>query len=129
MGLFDKFRVHTKAYDETESVVANLTALVQTRRGFSTYQRDLGLSDVGGAEDPKATASRVEGELREMIARYEPRLKEPRVKVDTRPGSRRLGLKVSGRIEGSERVFYLEWDPRSPGAPARGAPPIPDEEG
>ena len=43
--------------------------------------------------------------------------------------TRRLGLKVSGRIEGSERVFYLEWDPRSPGAPARGAPPRPDEEG
>ena len=120
MALLRKFYNNPGRYDEAQSVAANLRALVSTRRGYGSFVRDMGLTDIAGMEDGPAAARRVKEELEALISRYEPRLSDVQLKVAQEAASGgRLTLSLSATLAGSPRVFYLSLDPRTASSDVR----------
>ena len=120
MALLARFHTRPGRYDETASVAANLRALVSTRRGYGSFVRDFGLSDIAGKEDWLTTATRLQSELEALIDRYEPRLED--VKVTVHPGGQlggRLSLSLSASLDARPKVFYISLDARGGGAMVR----------
>lgn len=113
MALFAKFHTDPQRYDETESVLANLRALLSTRRGYGSFIQDFGLPDVSGMEDQRRAARQMEEELRALISRYEPRLRDVVIKLVEAPESARLTLSMKATLGEDPRVFYVSLDPRT----------------
>jgi type VI secretion system protein len=84
-----------------DPVRTHLTLLLNTRRGSVPSQPDYGLPDVSGfySEYP-ASLSDLRAIMEEMIAKYEPRLCSPRVRIiETDRKEFRVSFLITGEIE------------------------------
>lgn len=104
----DETRVETAAPAErrVRSVVSHLGYLFNTRRGSLQHLPDYGLPDVAEVyRDMPDSVEPLRTAIREVVERYEPRLKRVRVEqADTDLHAMRLVFIVSGQTVGGDRV-------------------------
>lgn len=94
--------------DRVRDVVANLSLLLATKRGVGHVLPDFGFSR-SGHWSVEGTITEYSAELRENVARYEPRLHL--LEVDGELGDDdRPELVIEARIDGVEAVWTLVID-------------------
>ncbi len=85
----------------TQSVVANVRRMLETRLGSARCQPDFGTpASAELAYGYPAAADRFRGALARCLARYEPRLQNPRVAFVETPGHELVAhLRISGLLQ------------------------------
>jgi predicted component of type VI protein secretion system len=102
---------------EVLAVTRNLTAVLNSRKGTGSVVADFGLGDYEGLRAPDGTwephlatqdiLSVLVPEIGAQVARYEPRIKDPRVAVLGRDEHLRAIFAVTGVISGRRVRFRL----------------------
>lgn len=102
-----------------ESIRHSLQRILNTPRGFSPSSPELGLGELIDATLTTRSMSKIEGELRRTIERFEPRITDVRVAY-VPSGEQRLMLRfdVRGRIkvgnQTRDALFQTRIDPQKP---------------
>ncbi|MBM3116352.1 type VI secretion system baseplate subunit TssE [Jeongeupia naejangsanensis] len=103
---------HYDVDEALRSIRTELSQLLNTRRETIQNLHPLSVIDYG-VDDWSAFAAtapqqqrRIERQLTEAIRRFEPRIREPQVKLVPLPGqAQRLGVQVSGTVVGHETML------------------------
>lgn len=95
-----------------QSIVENLTLVLQTRQGSVQHLSDFGIPDIRQIYFDEGTIESVPERIRETILKYEPRLGEVRVKkkeFDER--NMRMTLEISAQIKQTpgKEVLFTEF--------------------
>ncbi|NOQ96534.1 MAG: type VI secretion system baseplate subunit TssE [Calditrichae bacterium] len=95
-----------------QSIVENLTLVLQTRQGSVQHLSDFGIPDIRQIYFDEGTIESVPDRIRETILKYEPRLGEVRVKkkeFDER--NMRMTLEISAQIKQTpgKEVLFTEF--------------------
>ncbi len=95
-----------------QSIVENLTLVLQTRQGSVQHLSDFGIPDIRQVYFDEGTIESVPERIRETILKYEPRLGEVRVKkkeFDER--NMRMTLEISAQIKQTpgKEVLFTEF--------------------
>lgn len=91
------------------SIVENLKMVLQTRRGSVKHLPDFGIPDIRQIYFDEGTIDSVPNQIRDTILKYEPRLKEVRVrKKEFDERNLRISLEIQAQIKevpGKELLF------------------------
>lgn len=99
---------HTR-HDELEHVISNLTAVLNTKQGFGSMVRSLGIGDYlerPGSRDATAT---LRGEIEAEIRKFEPRLHDMELLLLGRTPDLHMAFDLTGRVGGKKiklRVLF-----------------------
>lgn len=91
-------------------VAENLGHVLNTRKGCGSVIRELGLGDYEAAPNTHEAVLVLLDELRAVVLRYEPRLREPEVTLRGRLGYRTIRFSIAGSIDGRAQVFGVDID-------------------
>lgn len=109
----DAYFVHIMEDEKLrQSIVENLTLVLQTRQGSVQHLSDFGIPDIRQVYFDEGTIESVPERIRETILKYEPRLGEVRVKkkeFDER--NMRMTLEISAQIKQTpgKEVLFTEF--------------------
>ena len=95
-----------------QSIVENLTLVLQTRQGSVQHLSDFGIPDIRQVYFDEGTIDSVPERIRETILKYEPRLGEVRVKKkDFDERNMRMTLEISAQIKQTpgKEVLFTEF--------------------
>lgn len=98
----------SRTLDEVESITANLVSILNTREGDSPAASDFGLTDLSDLlhNFPDATQFVVRS-IRDTIMKYEPRLKNVRVRAVESADPLKMAYEITARIENDNRRGIL----------------------
>lgn len=91
-------------------VADNLGHVLNTRKGCGSVIPELGLGDYEAAPNTHEAVLVLERELRSLVLRYEPRLRDPEVKVRGRHGYCVVRFSLTGCIDEARHSFEIEID-------------------
>lgn len=76
MALLDKFRTNqdSESRSDVESILDNLSEVLNTRRGYGSFLSDFGILDLSDRASREQIALAVVHEVQRCIAAYEPRV-------------------------------------------------------
>lgn len=94
----------SRKLDELQSITANLHAILNTREGDSPAADDFGLTDLSDLlhNFPDATQY-VLRSIRDTVIKYEPRLKNVRVRAIESHDPLKLAFEITARIDDGDR--------------------------
>jgi type VI secretion system protein len=96
-----------------EHVLLNLEAVLNTREGYGYFRRDFGLGDYTEKYGTRELVETLTAELREEIARHEPRLTEVEVTLRGRDAGLWLHFGLSAVLGGTRHKLRLLFDTQS----------------
>ncbi|WP_163992306.1 type VI secretion system baseplate subunit TssE [Pyxidicoccus caerfyrddinensis] len=96
-----------------EHVLLNLEAVLNTREGYGFFRRDFGLGDYTEKYGTRELVETLTAELREEIARHEPRLTEVVVTLRGRDAGLWLHFGLSAVLGGTHHKLRLLFDTQS----------------
>lgn len=91
-------------------VADNLGHVLNTRKGCGSVIPELGLGDYEAAPNTHEAVLVLLRELRALVLRYEPRLRQPEVVLQGRHGYRMVRFALSGTLDGVTRRFGIDID-------------------
>lgn len=91
-------------------VADNLGHVLNTRKGCGSVIPELGLGDYEAAPNTHEAVLMLERELRALVLRYEPRLRDPQVEVRGRRGYRMVRFSLTGLVGEARQAFGIEID-------------------
>ncbi len=95
----------------TSTLVAdNLGHVLNTRKGCGSVIPELGLGDYEAAPNTHEAVLVLEREVQALVLRYEPRLREPQVKLRGRLGYRAVHFSLVGLIGDVHQAYEIEID-------------------
>lgn len=109
MAFLDRFHPERKKIDELEHVIANIMAVLNTKQGFGSVVRDLGIGEYHGRPGSRDATSTLRGEVESEIAKFEPRLTELEVKLLGKTQDLQMAFEVTGKVAGKRcklRIFF-----------------------
>jgi predicted component of type VI protein secretion system len=107
MVLFEKLGGLPVAGGEVEAMRRSLEQLFNTREHYGAFVEGYGLRELGLFTTDITLAEHI----RELIARWEPRLGSALVKAIGRDSERRLHFRVTGRMNDEECVLRVTLNP------------------
>ncbi|MCH9679846.1 MAG: GPW/gp25 family protein [Deltaproteobacteria bacterium] len=96
--------------DLSAQVATNLGHVLNTRKGCGSVIPELGLGDYEGAATTHDAVLVLVRELRALVVRYEPRLRDPEVTLRGRYGYRMVRFSLQGTVEGVVGKFHIDID-------------------
>lgn len=93
---------------EIDSIVRNLTYILNTKKGYGFFSESFGLGDYDAHLSTVDLMNKLVAEIEESVLTYEPRIREPKVVPALRNPQLWLRLSLSGTIAGSPEVFFLD---------------------
>ena len=102
--------MQTHGHTPSGLVADNLGHVLNTRKGCGSMIPELGLGDYEAAPNTHEAVLVLERELRALVLRYEPRLRDPEVKVRGRHGYSLVRFSLTGCIGEARRAFEIEID-------------------
>ncbi|MCP3161392.1 GPW/gp25 family protein [Myxococcus qinghaiensis] len=116
-SFLDKFAVRgdsrapsRKGSNELEHVLRNLEAVLNTKAGYGFFRRDFGLGEYTEKYGTRELVESLTGELRDEIARYEPRLSDVELTLRGRDAGLWLHFGLTGVVAGERRKLKLRFD-------------------
>jgi type VI secretion system protein len=110
-GLFDRLEHGARELDEARSIAAHLRVLFGSRAGAAACAPELGRPDLTDLVHTWPAGVRaIERALELLVARYEPRLEDVRVRALTSADPLSLSFQVRGRSAGRAHRFLTEID-------------------
>jgi len=91
-------------------VADNLGHVLNTRKGCGSVIPELGLGDYEAEPNTHEATLALEREVRALVLRYEPRLREPQVTLRGRHGYRAVHFSLIGLIGGESRAYEIVID-------------------
>jgi type VI secretion system lysozyme-like protein len=107
MVLFEKLGALPVAGGEVEAIRRSLEQLFNTREHYGAFVEGYGLRELRLFVAEATLAEHI----RELIARWEPRLGSPLVEAIGRDPERRLHFRITGRINDEERSLRMMLNP------------------
>lgn len=98
------------APSERDAIAQNLEHLLNTRKGSGSMVSPLGLGDYEAAATTRDAVVLLRAELEQITTRYEPRLKEARVKLWGRTDYRTIRFELEGLVGESRERWWLDID-------------------
>ncbi len=96
--------------DLASQVAHNLGHVLNTRKGCGSVIPELGLGDYEDAATTHEAVLVLVSELRALVLRYEPRLRDPEVTVLGRYGYRMVRFSLRGTVDGAAGRFGIDID-------------------
>lgn len=98
--------------DELRDIVANLNNVLNSKRGFSFFVRDFGISDFNHLNSREDIISAVMVEVKVCIEQFEPRVKNLSIVKIQDDDVFRLSFRIDCTLRDSARSLSLFMDPR-----------------
>ena len=115
MDLLRKLGNHaeTGERDIVQGIVDNLNHVLNSKRDFSYFLRDFGISDYNHLSSREDISRAIVREVGENIERYEPRVKLVSI-VELKESSSlfRLAFRITCIVRGNSRLLSMIVDPR-----------------
>lgn len=99
-----------KRPDEIESILINLKNILNVKKEFGSFLKDLGIGDYHIYRSHKATVNRIIEEIKENISVYEPRVKLVKIREMQSNTSFRLRFEMECVIVDDAHPIYLIFD-------------------
>lgn len=96
-----------------EHVLLNLEAVLNTKAGYGFFRRDFGLGDYTEKYGTRELVETLTSELRQEIARHEPRLSDVEVTLRGRDAGLWLHFGLSAVLSGTRHRLRLLFDTQS----------------
>lgn len=109
MAFLDRFHPERKQSDELEHVIANISSVLNTKQGFGSIVRDLGIGEYHGRPGSRDAIATLREEVETEIAKFEPRLTELEVEMLGKTQDLQMAFDVSGKVAGKRcqlRIFF-----------------------
>ena len=98
------------ARPEPEALARNLEHLLNTRKGCGSVLAEYGLGDYEAAPNTTDAVVILRDEIRRLVERYEPRLREPDVALLGAYGYSKIRFELRGLLRGARQLFWLDLD-------------------
>ena len=95
---------------EIEAVARNLEHLLNTRKGCGSVVAELGLGDYEAAPNTHHAVLSLRAEIEQLVRKYEPRLREPRVTLLGGLGTCHVIFELQGMVGADRHVILLNID-------------------
>ena len=113
MGLLGRFRndFNSSGTDSLiESVIKNLSHVLNTRRDYGSFLSDFGIDDLSHCSSRDALIELLTDRVRTCIERYEPRVEILDINAEPDESPMRVSMVLSCRIIDSRTAFDLTFD-------------------
>lgn len=104
-GFLERLQEPVGKPDERAAVVANMRAVLNSKRGYGSFLPDLGLDTYQG----RNSLRRLEEDIAHDVLHYEPRIAGPRVRVLGRDPQHMLNFELKGQVLGKAITLRLRF--------------------
>lgn len=115
-GILGRLKTGQRQVNDVESIIAHLAVLLNTHNGDSGTAMDFGVPDFTDAlhDMPNQTSSFLDT-IRQVILRYEPRLRNVTVRLAPRENPLELNFEISARLNDANRTLLRFQSTVGPG--------------
>jgi predicted component of type VI protein secretion system len=109
MAFLDRFNPAKVRTDELDHIVSNISSVLNTKQGFGSIVRQLGVGEYQGRPGSRDAIATLRAEIETEIGKFEPRLTELEVKLLGKSTDLQMVFDVSGKVAGKRcqlRVFF-----------------------
>ncbi len=112
MALLDKFRTNTNSdsRSDIESILDNLSEVLNTRRGYGSFLKDFGILDLSDQASREQIALAVVKEVQRCIEAYEPRVVVHEFKEVPQLHPTRIAFSLVCSIADQDRPLNMVFD-------------------
>ena len=110
MGLFRRISTNDHEENIEKDIIENLNNILNSKRTFSTYLKDYGVSDFSHYSAREDIIEAVMTEVKESIDLYEPRVKVIEMEELADTGPFRMSFKMNCIIHGSNKSIKMVFD-------------------
>lgn len=97
--------------DDIKSIIENINTLLNTKRGYSSFLQDFGLSDYHHLSSCMDIAKLIMDEMTDNIARFEPRLEHVTIVATADDSMSRLTFRLDGVLRVNQQPLKLFLEP------------------
>jgi predicted component of type VI protein secretion system len=105
-----QFYTGKKKPDEIEAILINLKNILNVKKGFGSFLRELGVGDYNAYRSHKATVHTIIEEITQNIALFEPRVQMVSIREIQADSSFRLRFELTCTIVDNPQPIYLIFD-------------------
>lgn len=110
MSLLSKFRKQIKTRDYKENILEHLCDLLNTKKGYGSYPKDLGLDSYIYLGSNKKIVLQIIADIKDCLQKYEKRVCQ--IEVDHVPNENPfvVAFVIKCKIDGSACSFHLSFN-------------------
>ncbi len=109
--LITKFSRREKTNEDSiQEILRNLTNILNTKKGFGTFLKDLGIGDYNAYRSREAIVNTIIIEIKKNIELYEPRVKLVDIHEVTAQDSFRIRFELQCEIVMNTKPIFLIFD-------------------
>jgi len=109
MAFLDRFHPTKVRTEELDHIVANISAVLNTKQGFGSMVRQLGIGEYHGRPGSSDAIATLRDEIETEITKFEPRLTDVEVNLLGRTTDLQMAFDVLGKVDGRPchlRIFF-----------------------
>jgi type VI secretion system protein len=111
-GRIEEWSAQPVDASDLSPLIENLGNVLRTKKRHGSVVADLGLGSFDDPDRIKETMGTLEREIQEAVARYEPRLRKPRLRAVDRDAQRRIHYELTGTVAGAPVTIAVVFDTR-----------------
>jgi type VI secretion system protein len=109
MAFLDRFTPGKHRTEELDHVIANISAVLNTKQGFGSVVRELGIGEYHGRPGSRDAISTLRDEIEGEINKFEPRLSDLEVVMLGKTSDLQMAFEITGKVAGKRcklRLFF-----------------------
>lgn len=113
MALFNKFtarRSQPEPNSELQDIVNNLNSILNIRKGYGSFLRDLGIRDLNEYCSRQHIADAIMEEVRRNISSYEPRVRLKSIVQVEDDNPLHISFRIECSLRESSRALHMVFD-------------------